>query len=147
MNSAVRPIFNKSFVEKRDLWICEQCMRPIGKAEKLKPLLKKKKKKRWNVGCRRYPNINLVYVWIHVCGKHLRFMFFFFFFFVWGKALFWGCFQFSMSPVYCSRNPQTFLFCNFFIKNGFHDTIHTFKNYFVTVFSVFNKIKCIQMDP
>ena len=45
MNSAVRPIFNKSFVEKRDLWICEQCMRPIGKAEKLKPLLKKKKKK------------------------------------------------------------------------------------------------------
>ena len=24
------------------------------------------------------------------------------------------------------------------IKNGFHDTIHIFKNYFVTVFSVFN---------
>ena len=26
----------------------------------------------------------------------------------------------------------------FFIKNGSHDTIHTFKNYFATVFSVFN---------
>ena len=26
-------------------------------------------------------------------------------------------------------------------------TIHTFKNYFATVFSVFSKISCIQMDP
>ena len=33
------------------------------------------------------------------------------------------------------------------IKNGSHDTIHTFKNYFATVFSVFNKISDIQMDP
>ena len=32
------------------------------------------------------------------------------------------------------------------IKNRSHDTIHTFKNYFVTVFSVFSKISCIQMD-
>ena len=46
---------------------------------------------------------------------------------------------------------QISLFINFFIKNGFHSTIHTFKNYFVTVFfsfqfqfSVFN---CIQTDP
>ena len=35
------------------------------------------------------------------------------------------------------------LFTKFFIKNGFHDTIHTFKNYFTTVFSVFSGI---QMD-
>ena len=48
-------------------------------------------------------------------------------------------------------NPQISLFSNFFIKNGFHGTIHTFKIYFATVFfsfqfqfSVFN---CIQMDP
>ena len=40
--------------------------------------------------------------------------------------------------VYCSRDPQISLFSNFFIKNGSHDTIHTFKNYFVTVFSVFS---------
>ena len=31
-------------------------------------------------------------------------------------------------------NPQISLFINFFIKNGSHSTIHTFKNYFVTVF-------------
>ena len=40
------------------------------------------------------------------------------------------------------------------IKNGSHDTIHTVKNYFATVFLVFNfqfsvsvKISCIQTDP
>ena len=38
--------------------------------------------------------------------------------------------------VHCSRVPQTSLFINFFIKNGSHSTIHTFKNYFTTVFSV-----------
>ena len=30
------------------------------------------------------------------------------------------------------------LFSHFFIKNSSHDIIHTFKNYFVTVFSVFS---------
>ena len=45
--------------------------------------------------------------------------------------------------------PQISLFSNFFIKNGSHGTIHTFKNYFVTVFSVFSfsKISYIQTDP
>ena len=32
---------------------------------------------------------------------------------------------------------QISLFIKFFIKNGSHDTIHTFKNYFVTVFFSF----------
>ena len=31
-------------------------------------------------------------------------------------------------------NPQISFFINFFIKNGSHSTIHTFKNYFATVF-------------
>ena len=42
-----------------------------------------------------------------------------------------------MGPVHCSRDPQTSLFSNFFIKNGSHNTIHTFKNYFTTVFFSF----------
>ena len=33
------------------------------------------------------------------------------------------------------------------IKNGSHDTIHIFKNYFAIVFSVFSKISGIQTDP
>ena len=51
--------------------------------------------------------------------------------------------------VHYSRIPQTLLFINFFIKNGSHSTIHTFKNYFATVFSVFSfsKISSIQIDP
>ena len=36
------------------------------------------------------------------------------------------------------RNPQILLLSNFFIKIGSHITIHIFKNYFVTVFSVFS---------
>ena len=50
----------------------------------------------------------------------------------------------QVGPVYCLRNLQTLLFSNFFIKNGSHNTIYTFKNYFTIVFSVFN---CIQIDP
>ena len=52
----------------------------------------------------------------------------------------------------CSRallqDPQTPLFSNFFIKNGSHDTIHIFKNYFAIVFSIFNfsKISSIQFQ-
>ena len=34
-------------------------------------------------------------------------------------------------------DPQILLFSNFFIKNGPHGTIYTFKNYFVTVFFSF----------
>ena len=32
------------------------------------------------------------------------------------------------------------------IKNRFHDTIHTFKIYFTTLFSISTKIICIQTD-
>ena len=41
----------------------------------------------------------------------------------------------SMGPVHCSRDPQILFFSNFFIKNGSHGTIHTFKNYFDEIFS------------
>ena len=48
-------------------------------------------------------------------------------------------------------DPQILLFSNFFIKNGSHDTIYTFKNYFTTVISAisfqFSKISPIQTDP
>ena len=35
-------------------------------------------------------------------------------------------------------DPQIPLFSHFFIKNGSHNTIYTFKNYFIRVFSVFS---------
>ena len=35
-------------------------------------------------------------------------------------------------------DPQISFFINFFIKNGSHNTIYTFKNYFATVISAKN---------
>ena len=56
-------------------------------------------------------------------------------------------FFFSSGSMHYSGNPQTSFFKKNFIKNGFHGTIHIFKNYFVTVFSVFSKINNIQTYP
>ena len=54
-----------------------------------------------------------------------------------------------MGLVNSARDPQISLFSHFFIKNRFHSTVYTFKNYFATVFSIFsfNKISFIQTDP
>ena len=75
----------------------------------------------------------------------LRFSLFFFFF-----SRDWWLFCMNNAPVHCSWDPQTSLFNNFLIKNGSHGTIHTFKNYFATIFSVFNfqllVFNCIQTD-
>ena len=77
---------------------------------------------------------HLVPVWIQrfPLNPGLRFLIFFFFF---PAALFD---QVNREQCTCAlfTDPQIPLFSNFFIKNGSHDTIHTFKNYFVTVFSV-----------
>ena len=47
--------------------------------------------------------------------------------------------------------PQISLFNNFFIKNGFYGTIHTFKNYFTIIFFSFqfqfSIFSCIKMKP
>ena len=58
-----------------------------------------------------------------------------------------GIMHCSVGPVHYSRDPQTFFFTKTFIKNGSHCIIHTFKNYFTIMFSIFNKINCIQTDP
>ena len=50
---------------------------------------------------------------------------------------------FLVGSVHYLRDLQTSFFNKILIKNEFHDTIHTFKNYFVTVFSVFSKISCV----
>ena len=54
---------------------------------------------------------------------------------------------FPVGPVHCSWDPQTFFFTKTFIKNWSHGTIHTYKNYFTTMFLVFSKINGIQTDP
>ena len=48
----------------------------------------------------------------------------------------WSEMALFVGPVHCSRDLQTSFFTQTLIKNGFYSTVHIFKNYFVTVFSV-----------
>ena len=65
-------------------------------------------------------------------------------FFNLGRDFFSKIYAFPVGLVHCSRDLQTSFFNKTFIKNGSYDIIHTFKNYFVIVFSVFSKISGIQ---
>ena len=75
-----------------------------------------------------------VWIGLKVVESFVAFSRFFFFLFV-PAALFD-----QVNREQCIRalftDPQISFFSNFFIKNGSHDTIHTFKNYFATVFLV-----------
>ena len=99
--------------------------------------------------CSKYYCSMHVWYWLRLSIRlDLCLSFFPFFFFFFPAA----CFDFSTvnsAPMHCSRVSQILLFSNFFIKNEFHGTIHTFKIYFTTVFSVFSfsKISSIQTDP
>ena len=78
----------------------------------------------------------------HICVPHPAFPFFFFFFWA-----FCGCGEsFSRSCALFTGPINLFFFNKIFIKNRSHDTIHTFKNYFTSTFSVFSKINGIQTD-
>ena len=74
---------------------------------------------------------------------HAHFPFFFFF---WLQLDLLTKSVVNIVLMHCSQIPQITFFINFFIKNRSHNTIHTFKNYFTIVFSVFNfsKISSIQ---
>ena len=76
-------------------------------------------------------------VWIARLRVHVHYfcVSFFFFFFFFQAAVVDQIFHEQCSDV-LFIDPQITLFNNFFIKNGFHSTIYTFKNYFATVFSV-----------
>ena len=96
--------------------------------------------------------LQFIFLFLGVCLdplKLLRFTFtfqlFFFFFFVklkcYCSSLLWTVvvtFDREQCIYALFMDPQITLFSNFFIKNGSHGTIYTFKNYFATVFSVFN---------
>ena len=79
--------------------------------------------------------INYVTVWITIIPTSMFYncVFLFFFFFSAAIVDFVNCEQ-CICALFTV--PQITLFNNFFIKNGSHSTIYTFKNYFATVFSV-----------
>ena len=143
----LRSIFNKSFIKKDVYRSYEQCMRPTEQCIiPLVSLFTKKKKKRksetqnakcWIFICIQTDTKPLFgFTFHHVCV--LFFFFFFFFFHVfleeWTVAA-----NVDFFSEQCIRalftDPQISFFINFFIKNGSHGTIYTFKNYFTTVIS------------
>ena len=103
-------------------------------------------------------NSNKVLVWIALIASafkwscvFIHFVLFFLFFFLFSRV-FGGMrllfneqcmnssrkcwlFQWTMIRI-LFMDPQISFFINFFIKNGSHGTIYTFKNYFATVISV-----------
>ena len=114
----------------------------------------------------KWKNVNLGYIWIGLKTQCVCVCIFPFFF----SRIFETCgyclctvqwivatkFDFShfFQPISAHRvmftDPQISLLNNFFIKNGSHGTIHTFKNYFATVFFnfqfQFSVFSCIQTD-
>ena len=50
----------------------------------------------------------------------------------------WLAFAFLCGSRALFTKPASTYFSKFFFKTGSHDNIHTFKNYFTTMFSVFN---------
>ena len=70
-----------------------------------------------------------------------------FFFFFWFQQHYLIKSNVNSARMHCLWVLQILLFSHFFIKNGSHSTIYTFKNYFATVFLVSVKISSIQTDP
>ena len=87
------------------------------------------------------PNGSYVSVWIVLI---LAFSIPCFAFFFWVPAALFDQVNHEQCIYALFMDPKTSLFSNLFIKNEFYDTIHTFKNYFVTVFLVSTKISSIQ---
>ena len=83
---------------------------------------------------------------VYVCKSH-----FVLFFFFWFQSHYLTKSTVNSARMHCSWVPQIPLFSHFFIKNGSHGTIHTFKNDFATMFSVlvfsFSKNKLNSSGP
>ena len=84
-------------------------------------------------------------VWIQLIQGASAFWGFFFFF--WRRAFHVKlCFS-NGSRALLTRLTNTLFQKKKNFKTKFHSTIHTFKNYFATMSSVFSKISGIQTDP
>ena len=88
-----------------------------------------------------YIDIEREYPFGYRCQR-LRFDLFIFYFFFRAFHVIMHCsvgpMHCSVGPVYCSWDPQILYSGKKNFKTGSHNTIHIFKNYFATVFLVFN---------
>ena len=84
---------------------------------------------------------------LSVCVLNFTFPFLFFFSALINSNHTVHAYEFTIQETKCTVHvlfigPTTILLRKK-IKNRSHGTIHTFKNYVITIFSVFNKINCI----
>ena len=80
-------------------------------------------------------NAHIVYVWIEIIFLHLAFCVFFFM----------HAFQILGDKVHCLCTVHKY-FIKKNIKNKFYDIIYIFKNYFIIIFLIFNKISGIHTN-
>ena len=90
--------------------------------------------------------INKESIWIGLNLTSAFCLVFSFFFFFWFQPHYLTKSTMNSARMYYSQVLQIPLFSHFFIKNGSYGTIHIFKNYFATVFSVSTKISSIQTE-
>ena len=144
MNSAVEPIFNEKIAEKWSFWVpwtvhgTHKLMKSSWKVRNIQLLFMNSScLSPWNASTstvlRFHPFFFLSRkVWLfYLCIIHALQIFSDR---VHCSALFMHC---SALFTHCSWDPQA-LYSENNIKNESHNTIHTFKIYFTTVFSVFN---------
>ena len=96
------------------------------------------------------PNIHLVTVWLaRFATSTFSFFFFFFFFFLHVNSNFTWVYC-SCTVQYCSCTIQ-YCLCTVYvlknIKNGSHDTIYTFKNYFLLQYFQFSVFSNNKLNP
>ena len=72
------------------------------------------------------------FCFFHAFSLHLRLLFMYG---TWTVAATFDQIFVNSTSVHCLRTHKFHFFMNFFIKNGSHSTIYTFKNYFITVIS------------
>ena len=102
----------------------------------LPPIMLEKKKKKKAMWCEFFELMIYLYfapIWILIISVYVYVFFFFFFL----KRISVAMVAFPVDPVHYSWDQQTSFFNKTFIKNGSHGTIHIFKNYFATMFFIF----------
>ena len=87
-------------------------------------------------------DIESIWIGLKVAENEVTFSFFFFLF----QLHYLTKSTVNIARMHCSWVPQIPLFSHFFLKNESYGTIHTFKKYFATMFSVSVKISSIQTD-
>ena len=121
------------------------CLWPLGDEVRLEAMLSKQTNQSASFFDKKWYRLSVCLGYVSCVSVSAFFFFFFFFFHVFSPLaatvhvrymnsshIFWPVFREQYIRILFT-DPQISFFINFFIKNGSHDTIYIFKNYFTTV--------------